>query len=187
MNLENINLTMDLLKGQSETLKAQYNEILKTDNAIQRKIKFVGDQLEDIEIGKIETKVLPKRAYIYLGQEKKLYRNEAFYFFPTIAFYHYNLEFKEYERSFGAYIEHEITMDKEYKNNINYIEEQKFLCFYYKGVHKEIPNKIASIRTEYKDLTLSLDFTCINIVDQFLENNAENFITEIQIPILNEL
>lgn len=184
MNSKDIDSTIKQFKVQSEILKKQYQEILNTDSIIQRKLNFVESRLKDMEIKKIQIKCCPKRAYISLGQEKILYSNDTFYFFPTIAFYNYNIELEKYQTTFGAYIEPEIIVQQQYKHNIKIIEEQRFLCFYHKGSYDDILKNIMGIRKKYSDLELSIDFMCMNIVDQFLERDNEKFITEVQIPIL---
>lgn len=182
MNSEDLNKTIEKLKEQSKNLRAQYNELLETDTAIQRKIRFVEDKLNDLEIGNPELRVSKRIAYKHLGSEDMLYSNKTFYFFPTIAFYKYDKGLRKYNRTFGAYLEPDIVLEEKDKN-VNYIEENEALCFYYKGPYKEILNEVAVIKEKYKDLDLSLDFFCINIVDQFLEKETDKFITEIQIPI----
>lgn len=184
MNSGDIEATIKQFKIQSETLRTQYQKLLDADNILQRKIRFVERKLKNIAIEEPKVKFYPKRTYIFLGQEKILYSNEMFYFFPTIAFYHYNIELKKYETTFGAYLESDFPADGDYKNKVETIEKQNFLCLYYKGVYEGISKKVSDVKKQYNDLKLSTDFICINIVDQFLEGNVENFITEVQIPIL---
>ena len=186
MNLRNVDLTIKKLKEQSEVLRSQYKSIINIDNVIQRKIYFVEQKLKDMDINVVSKKYYPKRAYVPLGAEDMLYNNEAFYFYPTIAFYNYKNDTNEYTITFGAYIDSTIDIQENFIDKIKYIDEQEFLCFYSKGSYDKIYKKIELIRKEYSHLNLSLNTFNFNIVDQFLEKDMDDYITEVQIPIIKD-
>ena len=85
---------------------------------------------------------------------------------------------------FGAYIQLDQSKEK-YAGQIKYTAEQKYLCCYHTGSYETIMETVNAAFSEYSDVKLSKDFICINIVDQFLENNTDQFITEIHIPVLD--
>lgn len=184
MDLKNINLTMEELEKQSQVLKKQYNHILNIDSAIQRKIKFAKKQIDTLDINDVKIKHYPRREYIPLGCEDLLYNNEIFYSYPTIAFYNYNSEDKNYDVTFGAYIAPEITVSNKYADQVRFIEESDYLCFYHKGKYEGVAQKIELVKKQYSHLNLSVNSISFNIIDQFLEKDMDEFITESQIPIL---
>lgn len=71
----------------------------------------------------------------------------------------------------------------EYEGKVECIEPQEALCCYHQVPYEEILTTLRRGSAENRELLLSRNFVCINIVDQFLEEDAQKFITEIQIPI----
>ena len=185
LSREQIDFTMDQLKVQSELLKKQYEEIFKIDRVIHRKLNFVKEKINTTDLSKNEISEFGPAAYVNIGHEKVLYENEIFYYFPTIVFYHYHEEESSYEKIFGAYIELEDSKE-DYQGQTLYTKGQKYLRCYHTGAYEKIHDTIQKVRKVHKDVSLSNDFVCINIVDQFLENNPDKFITEIRIPVLEK-
>lgn len=183
MNLRNTDMTMRELKKQSEALKLQYRNILNLDSAVQRKIKFVEEKLELADLDSVTVRHFPRRAYIPLGEENVLYHNEIFYFYPTIAFY-YGTEAEHYDKTFGAYLEPTVMVSAQDADKIRFIEEQDFLCFYHRGAYAKMEETIKPVRASFCHLPLSRDTINFNIVDQFLEKNMDQYVTEVQIPLL---
>lgn len=180
LNYGDMNLTMLQLKQQSDMLKERYNEILKIDKVIQRKLTFVQEHITKTD--QIQIRKHPRRAYVRIGKENDLYENEIFYYFPTVVFYNYNERDSKYDKIFGACLDPE-ALKQDYGDRAEYIDENSYLCLYHKGPYESISLTLTRIYQEYKHLSLSRDFICINIVDQFLEKEPQNFITEIQIPV----
>lgn len=172
--------TMEALRQQSEQLKKQYLEIFNVDAIIQRKINFVQQKLKSLDVESCEIKTLGRQAFVPIGHENILYENKIFYHFPTIAFY--RCDNGRYVKFFGAYLDSD-EFTHEFEGQVRYLQEQEVLCCYHQGPYEEIMTTLARVRAQHKDLPLSQNFLCINVVDQFLEKNAQNFITEIQIPI----
>lgn len=181
------NRTLDMriceLKRQSQELRKAYEEILNIDDVIQRKIFFVEHKMRNMKQEEVSQRYYLKRAYLPLGMEESIYTKEEFYFYPTIAFYTYREDRDQYETTFGAYLETLDHIDPAVADQVRYIEEQKFLCVCWKGSYIGIGAKIKELRQEYGYLGLSSDTYNFNIVDQFLEKDMEEYITEIQIPI----
>lgn len=179
--------TLESLEQHSEILLKQSNELLNIRRAIQRKINFTREQLKDLNTDCVEMKELPNRYYISIGEEDTLYRNNSFYFFPTIAFYDDEL------KAFGAYIGNdplEFKKDNSFEYNekeISMIQGGHFLCGYHVGPYESIVGTVDRIREDYKDLHLDRKTIHFNIIDQFLDSDKENYITEIEIRVfINE-
>lgn len=171
------------LKNQSQILKNQYQQVLSMDNVLQRKLNYVEEKIKNLQIGQAEIRTYPRRKYIPLGEEAKLYNNEVFYFYPTIAFVHHNSHTGKTELSFGAYLEPDDTIPVKYIDNIGTLEGRQYLCACFKGPYDDAITFSDELRRQHPELKLSVDSVNFNIIDQFIETDKSEYITEIQIPI----
>lgn len=85
--------TMDLLRERSAALRAQWQELMRIDEAILRKLQFMEEKQEHIFWDGVRRVPFPERRYIPIGSEEILYMKDSFYFYPTIAFYEENLKY----------------------------------------------------------------------------------------------
>ena len=94
----NSNRAVDIMKQRSQELRRQWQELLNIDEAIQRKIRFMEQEMDGICLDEIAVKHFEDRKFISIGDEELLYRENSFYFYPTIAFYEGDRKY------FGAYL-----------------------------------------------------------------------------------
>ncbi|MBU9728413.1 MerR family transcriptional regulator [Diplocloster modestus] len=176
----NVNITLDNLKHRSIMLKRQWEELLSIDMVIQRKIRFIEEQMKGLRVEEVCVRRYPDRRYIEIGREEILYHHDSFYFYPTIAFY------IDESKSFGAYLypDNEESISKIPEYQIKVIPEGDYLCGYHLGAYETVTQTIRKIRLSRPDLKLSDLTVNFNIVDQFVEHNNENYITNIQVRIL---
>ena len=179
------NSKLDHLKEQSRNLRRKWEELIKIDTAIQRKISFIERETANIQLDKISVKEFPERKYIPIGEEELLYGNEYFYFYPTIAFYEHDLKY------FGAYLFGEDDETREMGGNANdlsvsVIPAGKYFCCYHVGPYERIYDSFKRLRSAAGSLKLADNAINFNIIDQFVEKDNENYITEIQVPIIAE-
>ena len=174
--------TLDSLKQRSEQLHRQWQELISIDDAIQRKIHFIEQEMEGIQTGEITIRHYEKRKYIEIGAEEMLFRHNSFYFYPTIAFYEGNRKY------FGAYLNSEEEELPEFvsKSQVREIEAGDFLCGYHVGAYDAVPDTIRRLRTSHPELVLDSLTINFNILDQFVENDSANYITHTQIRILKQ-
>lgn len=178
LNSCDVDYRLDHLKEQSQKLHEKWDELFRIDNAIQRMIKFIESELPNVDLFNYCLKEYPERQYIHLGNQENLCRSDTFYFYPTIAFY------KDENKWFGAYI---VTGNDLVEKDValDIIPAGKYYCGYHKGSHNTIINTInklyKSANGKYKLSDICVN---INIIDQFVENKISNFITEVQIRIL---
>lgn len=165
--------TLMHLKQRSVDLHRQWQELLKIDNAIQRKIHFIEEEMGNIQVDAVSIRHFEPRRYLPIGGEEMLYRDNSFYFYPTIAFY-------EGERKyFGAYL---LTDDV---SGGMEIPGGEYLCGYHLGAYEQVPDTIDRIRQAWPDLHLDPVTINFNILDQFVESDSANYITSTQIRILD--
>jgi DNA-binding transcriptional MerR regulator/effector-binding domain-containing protein len=177
--------TIDLLKKQSHTLREKWMELMQIDEAIQRKIQFVERKRLKLNVDAVAIRWFPDRYYIPLGREESLYMNDSFYLYPTIAFYEHDLKY------FGAYLDFTVDglnmVDAGIDPQITQcIPSGNYLVAYHKGPYEKVETRIQQLREEDSHHRLSICAINFNIIDQFVERDSENYITEIDIQILDD-
>ena len=81
----NSNRAVDIMKQRSQELRRQWQELLNIDEAIQRKIRFMEQEMDGICLDEIAVKHFEDRKFISIGDEELLYRENSLYIYTTIA------------------------------------------------------------------------------------------------------
>lgn len=168
----------DSINKMVEQHKIIEKEIFRLNNlkkAIERKLEFIEEENKPELFSKEYIKYYPKRYYIPIGGENILYKEKNFYYNPTVVFYEDN------KKSFGAYIYDINDVPKNMRDKVKEIPEGEYFCAYHIGEYKNINDKLKNIREKNKDIVLSEKSVHFNIIDQFVENNMENFVVLIQL------
>jgi len=174
--------SLDLLGKRSEELQRQWAQLMRINEAIERKIQFVNDERSHLALTEVVVRPFPARYYIPIGSEEILYLEDSFYFYPTIAFYEGDLKY------FGAYL-YEPTnaaatrMPVANSVSASVIPAGLYLVGYHQGPYETLPQTILAMRESHRELTLGKRVVSFNIIDQFLERNRSSYITQIQIPV----
>ena len=174
--------TLALLGKRSEELHRQWERLIRVNEAIQRKIQFVNLERDRLALDSLTIQWYPERFYIPIGSEEILYLDDSFYFYPTIAFYEGDLKY------FGAYLyepegEHPAANGGQPTGNASVIQAGRYLVGYHRGPYETIQQTMQAMREAHRELTLGGRVINFNIIDQFMERNRANYITQIQIPI----
>lgn len=180
MKSRKVEFVLGKFKDQSRLLHEKWDEIIKIDNIIKRKIKFIENELPKINFDTYDIRYYDERLYSPIGTEEELYKSELFYYYPTIAFYEATI------KSFGALLVEGEGVNDNNKKLISTIPSGKYLCGYHKGDYSNITETMNKI---YKDnLNLKLDKVTMNfnVIDQFVESSVKNYVTCIQIKIIDE-
>ncbi len=184
MKARKVELVLDKFKEQSKILHEKWDDLMRIDNIIQRKISFIQDELPKVKFENFEIRNFDDRKYLPIGSEEQLYKSDIFYFYPTIAIYCDDI------KSFGAYIIDTNCEEVVVKNEIESSSEicsiipgGSYLCGYHKGPYDSITNTINKMYDKHKILNLTKETFNFNIIDQFVESDIENYITSIQIRI----
>ena len=171
MKARKVESVLDRFKEQSRILHEKWDELIQIDNILQRKIAFIEEELPHVDFKGFKIREFGARSYLPIGSEDVLYGSDIFYFYPTIAFYRGN------DKYFGALLQGvEDPKSKE-------LVAGRYLCGYHKGPYDTIEK---TIRKMYKGSHgLKLDDVTINfnVIDQFVENDANHYVTSIQILI----
>ena len=174
--------TIRRLRDHSVRLKRQVNELLRIDEAIQRKIDYIEYKRENLDTERMEIRWFPERWYIPIGSETQLYGREEFYFFPTIAFY--DAEGKH----FGGLVElgrDGLRTDSggDPQPKLESIPAGEYLVGYHVGAYEKIQPSFDRLRASRPELLFGEQIINFNIIDQFVERDPRKYITEIQIPV----
>ena len=168
---------------KSKQIEEEHRRLTEINDIIQRKLDFVEESLKEVNFSRIEIKKAPRKVFYLLGYEENAYNNSLFFHYPTFVIYELQKDENSYKKIFGGLIDTKY-IKKEYEEYVESVEESLCLCCYFKGNYDEIPDFVRSLSKKYPSYNFADDFYCINIIDQFLDNNPKNFITEIQVPVL---
>lgn len=169
------------MRGHSEQLKKEYNELLITDNIIQKKLAFIIQEQQNIVRDQVIYKNVPGRYFTLIGKETSLFTNELFYFYPTIGFY------TGQEKKFGAYL---LDSPDAISFSISATNIEKtmlpageYACCYHFGPYKNIYDSINKL-LEHENMADKADVITvitINIIDQFIVSDPEKYVSELRI------
>lgn len=182
MKSRKVEFVLDKFKDQSRLLHEKWDELIKIDSIIHRKISFIEDELPKIKFDEYDIRYYEARRYSPIGSEEQLYSSEMFYFYPTIAFYDDTI------KSFGALLVEEaegVVIDHN-NNLISIIPKGKYLCGYHKGNYSTIAETMIKMHDDNNNLKLDTIIMNFNIIDQFVESDVENYVTCIQIKIIED-
>ena len=108
------------------------------------------------------------------GAEEELYAGESFYFYPTIVFYGEN------SKEFGALLTDAVP---EENAEIRTIPAGTYVVGYHKGAYEEIQDSFKRIKEWGRNLNLEDTILALNIIDQFVEQDNDNYSTRIEVRI----
>lgn len=192
-SLEAISNTMENLKPpialeemekRRSMISRERQKLENLELILERKMSFIETENKPAEYDKIKICKLPERYYLPIGAEDILYREESFYLNPTVVFYNGET------RKFGAFIyrrqSEDILLTKQEFDTIKTIPAGEYLCGYHLGSYTGILSSAAKLRQYDENLPLEDWSVHFNIIDQFLENDSNQFVTQIQIPLKAE-
>ena len=179
---DNLNTLKEELNFQADMILKEQERLSEIIQTIDRKLDFVDEKLKiskNIDYDFISS---PPRIYYSLGYEENIYNSSLFFNYPTLVFYNYKKEIRSYDKVFGALVGFNYVKE-EYEDFIKYLDKYKALRFFYEGPYADIPRVVEEVKKKFPDKNFSKDFICINILDPFLENMVDRYLTEIHIPI----
>ncbi len=168
--------TEDILTEKSKELRKNWDEIIRIDNAIHRKLQYVNKEKKSQEKDSNKIVYRKKRYYYNMGDENLLYSDDSFYFYPTVAIY------SATGKSFGALLEKDERSEID-SNNIVTIPCANYLIIYHVGPYETIPEHREKIIRERVDLDFSDTMFNFNIYDQFNVSNPNNYLTRMEFQL----
>lgn len=168
--------TKKRLTEKSKELRKNWDEIIKIDNAIHRKLEYVEKEKKAQEKDSFKIVYRPKRYYFNMGDENLLYSADSFYFYPTIAIY------SPEGKSFGALLEKDDKRGID-SNNITAIPSGYYLIVYHVGPYEKIPEYRLKIKKERSDLSFTNTMFNFNIYDQFNVSDSNEYLTRMEFQL----
>lgn len=180
IRINDFDQAISAMKSQSEELKKKYNELLLTDNIIQKKLAFIADEQKNIVKDQFVRKTLPPRYFVLIGDETALFTNELFYFYPTLGFY------TEDKKKFGAYLlDHsDIISFTVAQNDLGRsmlpggVYESAYHFGPYQTIYETIDRLLDHCGADRKRTVVTF-----NIIDQFIVTEPERYVTEVQLKV----
>lgn len=171
---------LEKLKKRSADIRAQWEELMRIDHAIMRKIQFIEESNSGLDLSSVQIEEHPERRYIPIGSESEIFTGESFYFYPTIVFYSPD------SKQFGALLTDAKDLPGEETPGVNLsvIPKGRYLTCYHVGPYENIQKSFDRLREHGKDLCLDETILAVNIIDQFVENDKEKYITRLEIRVL---
>ena len=174
-------VSLKRLKERSAAIRAQWEELMRIDQAIMRKVQFIEecrDEIEkDVDLNGFKIVEFPERRYIPIGTENEIFTGESFYFYPTIVFYGKDT------KQFGALLTEDQTEDTTCAVTST-IPAGEYLVGYHRGPYEQIQESFDRIRSYGSQYKLDDTMLAVNIIDQFVEKKNANYMTRIEIRIL---
>ena len=180
------------LKERSAAIHAQWEEQMRIDRAIMRKVQFIEESREEIpeDLDSFHITDRLERRFISIGSESEIYNGESFYFYPTIVFY--DVDYKEFGALITDYEENKNEQETHAADESVHsrsIPGGRYLVGYHKGPYEEIDESFERLRryAEQENMhNLDSMILTINIIDQFVESRNEEFITRLEVRIKTE-
>lgn len=177
---DDVNKNLDTMIDQSEQLRQQCEGLLETVDIIQKKLAFIDRECQYTQEGSFSIRTYPDRQFVDIGDEINLFTHELFYFYPTIGFYEGD------DKRFGAYLFDEQSPNSTALKQANQstVPGGRYLCGYHYGPYQTIQKSIKKLFEAGKDYKLDSCVVTLNIIDQFVEGHPTNYITGLEVLII---
>lgn len=168
---------------QADALQQRCRELTQTVDIIQKRLRFVEEELQYRSQGAYHIRTYPERYVLQLGEELNLFTSELFYFYPTVGFY------EGTQKWFGAYLFGDDATAEILQENAAIavtIPAGRYWCGWHYGPYQKIQDSIDQLRQEGEKRHLRLSSVVVtpNIIDQFSEGHPANYVTGLEIRIL---
>lgn len=170
-----------LLKAHANKLQHDYEELLKNIAIVTEKTQYLESTLQSITLGVPTIVAREERYYQFLGDETFAAHNDLFFLYQTIVHYQANNQ-GNYDISFSCRIPLESKL--KHSGTLDTIPSGNFIEYYHKGSYATVGPQIDKLKRQFSHYKLSEHIIVHNIVDQFVENNADKYIVCIEIPII---
>lgn len=174
---------LNFMTEQADALEQHCRELMATVDVIQKKLKFIREELPYTKNESFHIRTYPERLFLHVGDELNLFTKEQFFFYPTIGFY------EKDRKWFGASLIDEETAGDICRKNpdiADSIPGGDYLCSYHHGPYQTIRDSINLLLEEGKRRGYELESYVVtpNIVDQFTAGSNVKYITALEVRVL---
>ena len=172
-------LTEKFLKKRIETAKSKYETILRMEAVVNDRFSLIRSDKPYADSDQIFVYSEREINYIESGGLEEVFADELFYLYPTLVFY--NGE----ETKFAVCIPPEDA--GEYKDRVRVVPPAEYLVGFHRGSYDNIHDTFEKMRTaagsDLEEGRLGDEVITVNIIDQLVEADRDNYITKIMMKI----
>ena len=186
MPLRSADNTEKYLRRRMKLVRARYEKLLQMESVMNDRFALINREMKYAAADQIYIYSEEEIYYIEIGGIEDIFVDELFYLYPTLVFYRGD------ETRFAVWIPGEETarFDK-YSDRMRVLPLDEYLVGFHKGPHAEVRDTFARMERAAEGILeegCSLDETrvCIDIIDQFIEADKNNFVTKVMIKINRE-
>ena len=186
MPTRNSDITEKYLRRQMKIMRARYEKLLKMETVMNDRFGLVNREMKYAASDQLFITSEDDIYYIEIGGIEDIFVDETFYLYPKLVFY------RGTEQKFAIWIPAEDTPDFEkYSDRMRCLPLDEYLVCYHKGPHRNISETFDMMRVAAPgiledDCTLDDTMICIDIIDQFIEADANNFVTKVMAKIIRD-
>ena len=178
--------TEKYLRRRMKMIRANYEKLLKMESVMNDRFAMVNREMKYAAFDQVFVCSEEDIYYIEIGGIEEIFVNELFYLYPTLVFYTGD------KTAFAVMIPGEETANFDrYSERIRVLTPDEYLVGYHKGPHEKIRETFQRMRDAAEGIldegcSLSDTEICIDIIDQFIEADKNNFVTKVMIKINRE-
>ena len=178
--------TEKYLRRRMKVAKAKYEKLLRMETVMNDRFALVNREMKYAASDQMFIYSEEEMYYIEIGGIEENFIEDLLYLYPTLVFY------VGLDREFAAWVPADETSKFEkYSDRMHRIPADDYLVGFHRGPYEDLPETFEKMR-QYAEGLLEpgcrLDDTviCVDIVNQFIEADAENFVTKVMMRIYRE-
>lgn len=173
--------TEAFIRKKLEKAKEKYEKLLKMGSVVSDRLSLVESDLPYAEADQIFVCSEGEIHYIETGGLEEIFADELFYLYPTLVFYTGKQQSK-----FAVCIPPEDA--GKYRERVDSIEPAEYLTGFHRGAYDNIFDTFDRMRQSAASLLdegsrIGDEVITVNIIDQLIEENRDNFITKVMMKI----
>ena len=182
-NAEN---TEKYLRRRMKAVRARYEKLLKMESVMNDRFALINREMKYAASDQMFIYSEEEIYYIEIGGIEDIFVDELFYLYPTLVFYEGD------KTRFAVWIPEEETAEfDKYSDRLMLIPHDEYLVGFHIGPHEKIRETFERMEQASEGLLeegCRLDDTkiCIDIIDQFIEADKNNFVTKVMIKIFRD-
>ena len=179
----NADSTEKYLRRRMKAERVRYEKLLKMESVMNDRFALINREMKFAASDQLFVYSEDEIYYIEIGGIEDIFVDELFYLYPTLVFYTGD------ETRFAVWVPAEETAEFEkYDERLRVIPGGEYLVGFHRGPHENISDTFERMRGSADGLidegcTLDDTSICIDIVDQFIEADKNNFVTKIMIKV----
>ena len=173
------------LKKTVADMSHQIIELQRLINILQTRIHFVEEWEKNIDLNEEKVVMLPPHRYVILGQGEADYIYQGFFSIPTFVIYKEQADYS-YRLIMGGLLDEKSEDELPERADIKTTPGGQYLIAYHKGSYTGCYDRICKLRKEHSAYQFSDTTYCINIIDPFIVQRSDQFVTRLELPIIGK-